>query len=468
MPSLRRLVPQVLGAMALLDSPAAFSLRLKELNLAEFAATFLKMGFTTHADFAFSSRWTPASTDDVPLLELAKKILGADEHPRLPALRRLLFEASTLVAADMNLRVGKTDDDAPRKMPQPERAARWASLSKRLAALITGPPGTTLITGELESSHDLINRCSAMHDDNQLKYLHWHQCTKRSSELKGEKEEKWFKEDAQGFMKAQHVGVQAGPADLSTDLLLRFALQRRGLAFDTARVMSFEVHEQLVNRLIYEMLSDVPEHCNRVTLQQIKMADTKAFELLVELTPEGIRPDQTGVLPLDTAVPLILANYRFALTLTPTTKGVASGRRRASEEESDAPPAKRQRGERGGRTGNRDKSQREMELERQVENLKAGGARNARDKAQDRSKPKGKGKGKGKDKAAPAARRPDGPNMPRELVGHSARDDSGASICFSFNLACGCTTAEAGGKCHRGRHVCCKCFGKHALPQCTA
>ena len=161
----------------MLDSAAAFETRIRELSLADYADNFKKLGYLTFADFAFSSSATPVSGDDRPFLAVAQKVLGSQDHPMLPRLRRLVFECHTLVAADMNHRVTATSDDPPKKMPLAERAARMKSLKERMVGLN--------LEGELEVSYDLVDRAYAYYEENQLRYLEWAKCTKRSQELRG-------------------------------------------------------------------------------------------------------------------------------------------------------------------------------------------------------------------------------------------------------------------------------------------
>eukprot|EP00969_Alexandrium_andersonii_P027866 1215940-Alexandrium_andersonii.AAC.1 len=100
------------------------------------------------------------------------------------------------------------------------------------------------LRGELEASHALVDACVALYDENRLRYLDWQMCTKRDQELTGEKKDKEWRPDAQGVVRERVVSVKS-PADTSTDLRLRFALQRRGLALEVAQLMSFDVHELL-------------------------------------------------------------------------------------------------------------------------------------------------------------------------------------------------------------------------------
>ena len=75
---------------------------------------------------------------------------------------------------------------------------------------------------------------------------------------------------------------------------------------------------------------------------------------------------------------------------------------------------------------------------------------------------KGIGKGAGGPGAGNGTR---GFNMPRELVGGVPRDEAGEPLCFDFNMGHGCDKAPPGGKCSKGKHLCCVpgCFKAHAF-----
>ena len=62
-------------------------------------------------------------------------------------------------------------------------------------------------------------------------------------------------------------------------------------------------------------------------------------------------------------------------------------------------------------------------------------------------KPKGAAKGAGRGS----------PRMPLKLIGMGSRDDSGANLCYGFNLKA-CRDAQPGKACKKGLHVCGGCF----------
>ena len=75
-----------------------------------------------------------------------------------------------------------------------------------------------------------------------------------------------------------------------------------------------------------------------------------------------------------------------------------------------------------------------------------------------------KGKGGRGSKGGKAGK---GGGVPAEFQGMNTRDGDNRPICYSFNLAHGCS--EHGASCTRGMHVCIKCGAKdHGLARCTA
>ena len=96
-----------------------------ESGLAPYLAAMKTWGWTTIANFAFSSSYMPGSPDDSPFQTgVVDPILGDRSSPHVAALRRLLFDCFTMAAADTRRKVESTDDDAPRAMPTVEREGR--------------------------------------------------------------------------------------------------------------------------------------------------------------------------------------------------------------------------------------------------------------------------------------------------------------------------------------------------------
>ena len=452
--------------MSALDSAAFFAQRATQLGLADLLQEMDNNEWTTMGAFAFASSYQPGGAGEAEFArEVVETLTGDRASPRKAALRRLYFEAFTMVAADMKRRLERTDDDAPRKLPQPERAARRESLQRRLTGIS--------LTGELEPSHALVDLCVQMHEDNVARWIDWTLCTKRDQEVQGVKTLTEWRPDSAGVVRA-HEAPQHATAQLGTDLRLKFALQRRGLALEQALCMTFEVHERLVDYLIRAMMQTPPEGYRQVTLDQVRNGDREFWILAAEHTRRGIQANEVGTLPLDTAGPLIMADQRFTYLLAPLPRTASSAGRRQREDEQDGeggPPAQRRRGTR--RSG--------AQLRRELATLRAQAGQAQRQpqqpalpappqsqqQAQDQGQGRGgKARGRGRDGRGRAGKgKGKGVRMPAALAGQNSHDANNRPICFGYNLE-GCDRAAAGGECPRGRHVCVRCFNNHPFSQC--
>ena len=83
-------------------------------------------------------------------------------------------------------------------------------------------------------------------------------------------------------------------ADLGSDLLLRYALTRRGLALDQANLLRFRLHDSWVERLMEVRHASPPPGYSAITHQQILSADRKLFVKVAEATREGVQLQATG------------------------------------------------------------------------------------------------------------------------------------------------------------------------------
>ena len=240
-------------ALKMLDSVAVLKNRAKELGLSDAICTRLDdLGWNTYGKLAFASNYQPGQIDETPLIKLAEEITQTRPPAPdvLPLIRRLAYESYTLTAADLRSKIDRRDEDAPRKLAQAERAARHQSQASRL-------PGLDL-SGELEPSHLLVDLVFQMTEDNQLKYVRWEQCTKRDQELMRLKTDPTWRPDSSGIVREVKTQEEV-KADVSTDLKLRYALQRRSLAFDQARIVTFDKFERWTQVLLEAYTSTPPD-----------------------------------------------------------------------------------------------------------------------------------------------------------------------------------------------------------------
>ncbi|CAE7527878.1 unnamed protein product, partial [Symbiodinium microadriaticum] len=87
-------------------------------------------------------------------------------------------------------------------------------------------------------------------------------------------------------MKGQQLKIEA---DISSDLLLQYALERRGLALEQANIVAYDLHDMWVSKLFEARYREPPVNYSRVTQQQMIHADKQLFVKLAELTRGGIQ-----------------------------------------------------------------------------------------------------------------------------------------------------------------------------------
>jgi hypothetical protein len=150
-----------------LESGAFFRERASSIGIDDATVQALTVqGWSTLGEFAFATAQAPGtSSDDTQFRrDVVEPALGANPGPGPVAqLRRLFFEAYTMVASDMRSRVERTDDDPPKKLPRVERENRIDAIRRRL-------PGARL-TDEREPGPSVVDAFTQMADDGQLRYV---------------------------------------------------------------------------------------------------------------------------------------------------------------------------------------------------------------------------------------------------------------------------------------------------------
>ena len=405
----------------LVDSEASFVSRAAAIGIdEELVQKLLAAGINSSAKLAFSCNYNPQATDEQPLIDMVTNANGgtAVTLGQMACVRRLFFEAHTMVLADLKSQVEKTDDQGPRKVPAPERAARYEAQQKRL-------PGLDL-SGELEPAHALIDAVMQQAEDQQLKYLPPHKCPKRESELQAVKSDTPVMIDTSAGKFLVGKQVKEVPCDTTTELKTLWAFQRRGLAYDQADLIRWATHDSWLKELFSHLTRPAPPGFNAPTLNQLIRADRELFTKMAELTRTGITARPDGTLPLDKAMKDLMFSAVVQFHLLPLPGSASKQVQQTSSTE--------QYNKRGAPSSTSEPSKR----------FKGG------------KSSKGGGKGKSRN-AAPA--------MPAELRGMYYKTKDGKSICFAYNMPSGCSNSD--GHCPKGMHVCCKpgCQKPHPMKE---
>ena len=204
--------------------------------------------------------------------------------------------------------------------------------------------------------------------------------------------------------------------DISTLHRLDCMFARRGLALEAARLMSFEAHQKIADRL-FRALEDEPADAARfesTSLAQAAKADEEIFLLLSRRVVGAIARRADGSYPLEVPLQGILDDARVQQILSHLPRRATPAPPNPKIPKPNPPPPAPPKA----------------------------GANKADPAGGDK-----KGKGKGKKKSTP--------RMPAELVGMAYQNAKGQHLCFNFNLG-GCGDAGPGEVCPRGSHQCCK------------
>ncbi|CAE7224851.1 unnamed protein product [Symbiodinium sp. CCMP2592] len=303
--------------MTLVDSEAAFAARCKEICGDDSLHTLLQAsGVRTHSALAFSCGTPKAQPTEAEFKSFADSVVQSPASiGRVSQLKRLHFESSTLVIAQLRALVEGDSTEAGKRLPAAEKSARLADAKKRLKGLV--------IEDEMEPSHALIDAVAHMGESNAVVWIPPSKCTKRDAELK------LGLRDKQKYLTVQEQSVTLAPApdkivaEHGTPLEVQWCLQRRGLAFFMCGFMEWETHEKWVASLLRCLSSDVPPGYAPISMQQILRADSEIF-LLLAREVKRVKPDSSGVMEMGVLMNRFRHDPRITTYLQPLQRGSAS------------------------------------------------------------------------------------------------------------------------------------------------
>ena len=166
-----------LVVMALVDSTAAFEQRLNEvITNAAARAAILAGGIRSFSTLAFASGTPQSPPSDDAFRNFADGILPAGYNmATYSSFRRLHFEASTLVVAQLKQRATGDSDEGKLKLPIVEKQARLTDQKRRLAGID--------IEGELQPSYALVDAVNNMIESSSVLWIAPSKATSRDQEI---------------------------------------------------------------------------------------------------------------------------------------------------------------------------------------------------------------------------------------------------------------------------------------------
>ena len=399
--------------MTFIDSKAAFEQRCKELAApANLFDLLVAQGITTFSTLSYAIGTPNKPPTDENYDQLAAKVFGAPTIAQGSLLRRIHFEACTFVMQQLKSQVAGDSSDGVRRLPFAEKQARFQTVKQKLSGFV--------IEGETEPSFALIDKCQAMYDTGSITWIQPSLCTKREMEIQAAPKDttQVVRIEAQ-TLKVDTEAQKIGEADHGSEIKLQWCLQRRGIALEMCNLVSWTISQTWLATMFNTYATDPPSGYGRVTLQQLIRADKELWTLAARQTT-SIRPDANGDRPLDNVLKTLMNDPRVTMHM------LALPQRASASSHADIPK----------RTG-----------------------------------PPSTPRPNPKKKQRPGKRQRTAPTPPEELKDCHQSTTDGRPICWSYNLASGCSSLAHGNPpaCNRGCHVCAFCRKPgHSFQKCKA
>ncbi|CAE7700800.1 unnamed protein product [Symbiodinium sp. CCMP2592] len=419
--------------MSLVDSEASFRQRCQDVGGGAIHTALSDQGITSFASLAYSCGTPQDRPTQAEMDAFAVKILGA--APRLgdvSILKRLMFESSTYVIAQLRQAVQGDSAEQPRKLPLAEKQARAEDQRRRLSGVH--------IERDLVPSHALVDLCCHMHDVG-ITWISPGKCTSRESEIQ------LSTKDQSKIFRLEDNSLKVGseqPKDIASydsPIKLQWCLQRRGLALDQAKVLTWAQHERWVHCLLHALTKECPPGFHKPDMNRIVQADREAWLIMASEVP-SLKPSTAGEYPLGKALDALRTDPRITMYLMATWGRAPDVK---VQDPDQGPPAKP--GEGLSRAAKR--RRRAKEAATAAKHTTPGRSTGAQ---------------------ATAAQATKARTMPAELKNAHQKTEDGKPICWDHNCA-GCKAKTEGDppRCPRGVHVCayCRRVG-HSFRNCRA
>ena len=406
-----------MASHTLLESEASFEAQARRAGLTEaWLAAFRTNGVNRFSRLAYAITTPGVSPTDAQVTAFLGTLrpLVAPALVDLTAVKRLTFESQTLVIAGLRSSVQSPDDNATKRIAPAERTSRLEAQRLRLQGLD--------LTGPLECSHWLYDQFSTMLEAGELKYISPNKCLTRQQELTNAKPEKQIKLDETQKGLVLKDSQPEIDVNVSTDLALFQAMNRRALAMDLVGLATYSTIMRWHNRLFTMMSQSTAPGFVKPNQAQLLRADRQAFLRLSEMVTGDLHENEHGVRPLDDAFDRLHTDVTVTYHMLPVLQSQSS-KPDGDKKQNDKKP--------------------QQQNVRTAPYNESDNPRNSRGKGG-----KGGGKSKGGRNRLP---------MPKGLIGMHSTTQDGRPICFNYNLG-KCSKAD----CPRA-HVCCvpNCYKQH-------
>ena len=224
-------------------------------------------------------------------------------------VKRAAFEAQTYLIATLRQNVER-GDEMPHKIAFAERASRMEALRVAVAGIS--------ISGEHDPAHCLLDKACQMYEKNTLKHLDLSMCVSRTLEIQGTTKNRELTFERGSLVLKNQEDKLSSSTD--SEIKVHYAMIRRGLAFQFAKLMSHEQHCQWATFLFESMHRDIPPGYVRPSIAQLLQCDKAAFARLAS-TIQDIRQTAAGAYPLGDALLNLRSDPNITFAFGPACKG---------------------------------------------------------------------------------------------------------------------------------------------------
>ena len=229
----------------IIDSEAAFQQRCSEsASDATLHTKLSAQGIKTFKTLAFVIGSPQQPPTESQFEAFSAKVYGAEPTMGQTAvLRHLHFEATTLVVQTYRDLVthDPSDPSHTRKVPVPEKRARLDLQRRRLSGME--------ITGELEPSHQLLDMTNQQYESGIIMWIPASKCAKREAEILATGKDKGSLLQVEQNVIKVGQGEPHIACDVTDPLRFQWAMMRRGLAYDSCHMISWDVHQKWVQNV---------------------------------------------------------------------------------------------------------------------------------------------------------------------------------------------------------------------------
>ena len=255
----------------LLESKEALRSRAADVGFSAAEITHLvDRGASSLARLAFVA--PPPGT--APTSDQVEPLLPAGAgHGSMASMKRLIFEAQTLIVAEIKSKVQRKDEpSSTTALSSAERDSRVEEQKRRMTGL--------RLRGDEEVAHSAYDIVLGVLEKDQLVYLAPERFGPRRDELAQVKPGPQLQLD-QGTLSVKAKAAET-TCSIRTELELVQAFRQRALAFDLVGLCSYNVMNNYQSELVAHLQESPPPGYSHVSIQQLLRADRAAFTHLAE------------------------------------------------------------------------------------------------------------------------------------------------------------------------------------------